>query len=87
MFDLDKRAKGQTFLDLVFNNLDLQEREYFGLMFCDHGGPLPVGHSPDVTRWVDPNKMVRKQISGAKKHGHGVKFYFRVKFYVTGECY
>lgn len=32
-FHLDKRAKGNDLLELVFDYLDLQERDYFGLQF------------------------------------------------------
>lgn len=32
-FHLDKRAKGGDLLELVFDHLDLQERDYFGLQF------------------------------------------------------
>lgn len=48
-------------------HLDLHEREYFGLLFNDTGGPLPpagAGHAPDVTRWLDPVKPIRKQLRG-----------------------
>ena len=30
-----KKAKGQELLDLVFKNLDLVEKDYFGLQFMD----------------------------------------------------
>lgn len=32
-FHLDKRGKGGDLLELVFDHLDLQERDYFGLQF------------------------------------------------------
>ena len=70
------------------NHLELREREYFGLMFNDTGGVLPTGHSPDVMRWLDPQKPVRKQMRTAIS-GVGSRaiptLYLRVKFYVTGE--
>ena len=62
VFDLDKKAKGQALLDAVFNHLDVHEREYFGLTFNDNGGTMPGGHSPDVMRWLDPGKFIRKQV-------------------------
>ena len=62
VFDLDKKAKGSALLDAVFDHLDLHEREYFGLMFHDTGAAMPNGHSPDVMRWLDPAKHVRKQV-------------------------
>lgn len=33
VFDVDKRSKGSELLDGVFQHLDLQERDYFGLQF------------------------------------------------------
>lgn len=32
---LQKKARGQELLDLVFKNLDLVEKDYFGLQFMD----------------------------------------------------
>ena len=94
-FDVDKKSKGSAVLDLVFNHLEIGEREYFGLMFNDTGGPMPQGHAPDVMRWLDPQKLVRKQVRSAARAGtgnaktdkslhHHVTLFFRVKFYVTG---
>ena len=61
-FTLDKKAKGQELLSLVFQHLELTEREYFGLVFGEGGVALPVGHAPDTARWLDPAKPVRKQM-------------------------
>jgi len=61
-FTLDKKAKGQELLSLVFQHLELTEREYFGLVFGEGGAALPVGHAPDTARWLDPAKPVRKQM-------------------------
>ena len=87
-FDIDKRAKGQYLIDTVFRHLDLGEQEYFGLMFNDAGHDhVPVGHAPDVMRWLDPNKLIRKQVRINLKSGVTpvATLYFRVKFYVTGK--
>ena len=89
-FEIDKRAKGQYLIDTVFRHLDLGEQEYFGLMFNDAGHDhVPVGHAPDVMRWLDPNKLIRKQVRINLKSGVTpvATLYFRVKFYVTGESY
>jgi len=88
-FDVDRRAKGQYLIDTVFRHLDLEEREYFGLMFNDCGAEqVPFGHAPDVMRWLDPAKLIRKQVRvsrGSKSNiSPMVTLYFRVKFYVTG---
>ncbi|KAJ1526841.1 hypothetical protein ONE63_008405 [Megalurothrips usitatus] len=74
-FQLEKRAKGQALLDLVFQHLELIEKDYFGLQYSD-SGILPSPPNPDVMRWLDSAKPVKKQI----KSGN---LYFRVKFYVS----
>jgi len=73
VFELDKKAKGQALLDAVFCHLDIHEREYFGLTFNDSGGSSS-NHSPDVMRWLDPSKFIRKQLrrpSGGSAGGGG----------------
>ena len=80
-FNLEKKARGQDLLNLVYSHLELVEREYFGLMFTDNGGPMPQGHAPDIMRWLDPNKSIRKQMR--VKGVSPITLYFRVKFYVT----
>ena len=65
----------------MFQHLELTEREYFGLVFCEGGAALPPGPAPDVTRWLDPVKPVRKQMR--VKGPSAVNLVFRVKFYVT----
>lgn len=80
-FSLDKKARGQDLLNLVFSHLELSEREYFGLMFTDTGVAVPPGHAPDIMRWLDPNKSIRKQMR--IKGLAACSLYFRVKFYVT----
>ena len=50
-------------------------------MFAEGGAPLPPGPAPDLTRWLDPNKPVRKQMR--VKGVSMVNLQFRVKFYVT----
>ena len=80
-FTLDKKAKGQDLLTAVFQHLELTEREYFGLVWSEGGAALPPGHAPDVTRWLDPAKPVRKQMR--VKGVAAITLYFRLKFYVT----
>ncbi|XP_071446930.1 tyrosine-protein phosphatase non-receptor type 4 isoform X1 [Hetaerina americana] len=72
-FELEKRAKGQVLLELVFQHLELVEKDYFGLQFSENGS---TSSTSDVMRWLDPGKLIKKQNRG----GH---FFFRVKFYVT----
>ncbi|XP_076359400.1 protein tyrosine phosphatase Meg isoform X1 [Tachypleus tridentatus] len=72
-FEVDKRCKGQVLLDLIFQHLELIEKDYFGLQFSEVTGGL------DTMRWLDPTKGVRKQL----KAGPPYLLYFRVKFYVS----
>ncbi|XP_073970241.1 protein tyrosine phosphatase Meg isoform X3 [Rhodnius prolixus] len=76
LFQLEKRAKGQALLELVFQHLELIEKHYFGLQFSDNG-TAPSASNADLMRWLDPTKPVKKQLRG---QGY---FYLRVKFYVT----
>ncbi|XP_043281323.1 tyrosine-protein phosphatase non-receptor type 4 isoform X3 [Venturia canescens] len=77
-FQLDKRAKGQVLLDLVFQHLELIEKDYFGLQYAENGSTTSTCPNPDVMRWLDPAKPVKKQI-----RSKGGQFFFRVKFYVS----
>ena len=70
-FSLDKKAKGGELLGLVTQHLELSERDYFGLVFTESCVPLPGGHAPDVTRWLDPAKSVRKQMRVKVSQGAG----------------
>ncbi|XP_057320927.1 tyrosine-protein phosphatase non-receptor type 4 isoform X5 [Microplitis mediator] len=75
-FQLDKRAKGQILLDLVFQHLELIEKDYFGLQYTENGAA--VCPNSDAMRWLDPSKPVKKQI-----RSKGGQFFFKVKFYVS----
>ncbi|XP_058809813.1 tyrosine-protein phosphatase non-receptor type 4 isoform X2 [Phymastichus coffea] len=77
-FQLEKRSKGQALLDLVFQHLELVEKDYFGLQYAENTSGLTSCSSPDVMRWLDPSKLVKKQI-----RSKGGQFFFRVKFYVS----
>uniref|UniRef100_A0A915EWW7 Moesin/ezrin/radixin homolog 1 n=1 Tax=Ditylenchus dipsaci TaxID=166011 RepID=A0A915EWW7_9BILA len=63
-----KKALGQAIYDKVFNLLDLDERDYFGLQYTDHY---------HVHHWLDPLKKINKQVP----IGPPYTFRFRVKFY------
>jgi tyrosine-protein phosphatase non-receptor type 4 len=77
IFHLDKKAKGVDLLELVFQHLELTERDYFGLQFNSVNGN-------QFTRWLDPNKSFKKQTSGLREGGdQAPSLLFRVKFYVT----
>ncbi|XP_042217497.1 tyrosine-protein phosphatase non-receptor type 4-like isoform X3 [Homarus americanus] len=81
VFEIEKRAKGQALLDLVFNHLELIERDFFGLQYIE-----PSTSSDNPRRWLDPLKPVKKQLRIRTKSlgtcGLPV-LYFRVKFWVS----
>ncbi|XP_063075811.1 band 4.1-like protein 3 isoform X2 [Engraulis encrasicolus] len=64
---VEKRDKGQVLFEQVCSHLNLLERDYFGLVYCDTEGQK---------NWLDPNKELKKQIQGGQW-----SFSFRVKFY------
>ncbi|KAG9469401.1 hypothetical protein GDO78_020607 [Eleutherodactylus coqui] len=70
-FRVNKHDHGQALLELVFKFLDLTERDYFGLQLADD--------SCDNPRWLDPNKLIRKQLKRGSPHNLS----FRVKFFVS----
>lgn len=69
-FHVNKHDPGQALLDVVFKFLDLTERDYFGLQLADDSCENP--------RWLDPNKLIRKQLKRGSPHSLS----FRVKFFV-----
>ncbi|XP_040214179.1 tyrosine-protein phosphatase non-receptor type 4 [Rana temporaria] len=70
-FRVSKHEDGQALLDLVFKFLDLTERDYFGLQLADV--------SPENPKWLDPSKLIRKQLKRGSPHS----LHFRVKFFVS----
>ncbi|XP_071802883.1 tyrosine-protein phosphatase non-receptor type 4-like isoform X3 [Asterias amurensis] len=69
IFEIERRAKGQTLLELVFNHLDLIECDYFGLRYSDS---LTIS---ETKRWLDPLKSIRKQVKGPMYLTFAVKFF------------
>ncbi|XP_048834123.1 tyrosine-protein phosphatase non-receptor type 4-like [Brienomyrus brachyistius] len=70
-FKVNKHERGQALLDVVFKHLELTERDYFGLQLADE--------SSDSPRWLDTNKLIRKQLKRGSPHSLN----FRVKFFVS----
>ncbi|OQR77456.1 band 4.1 protein 5-like [Tropilaelaps mercedesae] len=66
--EISKKALGEILLEQTFYNIDLVEKDYFGLQFTD---------AFSVQHWLDPTKSVRKQ----NTIGPPYTFYMRVKFY------
>ncbi|XP_053309859.1 band 4.1-like protein 1 isoform X9 [Spea bombifrons] len=65
--EVEKHARGQVLFDTVCGHLNLLEKDYFGLTFCD---------SDSQKNWLDPSKEIKKQIrSGPWTFGFTVKFY------------
>uniref|UniRef100_T1JMC5 Moesin/ezrin/radixin homolog 1 n=1 Tax=Strigamia maritima TaxID=126957 RepID=T1JMC5_STRMM len=66
--DVTKKAMGNDLYEQVFYSLDLIEKDYFGLQYTD------ANH---VHHWLDPTKLIRKQV----KIGPPFTFRLKVKFY------
>ncbi|XP_051922260.1 uncharacterized protein LOC127601230 isoform X5 [Hippocampus zosterae] len=64
---LDKHAKGQELITKVCENLNLLEKDYFGLAHWE---------TPTSKTWLEPAKEIRKQVPGAV-----YEFTFNIKFY------
>ncbi|XP_053848567.1 band 4.1-like protein 1 isoform X6 [Vidua macroura] len=65
--EVEKHARGQVLFDMVCEHLNLLEKDYFGLTFCD---------SDSQKNWLDPSKEIKKQIrSGPWNFSFTVKFY------------
>ncbi|XP_018096725.1 band 4.1-like protein 1 isoform X4 [Xenopus laevis] len=65
--EVEKHARGQVLFNTVCGQLNLLEKDYFGLTFCD---------TDSQKNWLDPSKEIKKQIkSGAWTFGFTVKFY------------
>nr|KAF6329943.1 erythrocyte membrane protein band 4.1 like 1 [Myotis myotis] len=64
---LQKHGRGQVLFDLVCEHLNLLEKDYFGLTFCD---------ADSQKNWLDPSKEIKKQIRSSPWN-----FAFTVKFY------
>lgn len=48
---LQKRARGQSLLDLVFQHLELIEKDYFGLQYAENGNVSSSCPNPDIMVW------------------------------------
>ncbi|XP_061093631.1 band 4.1-like protein 3a isoform X2 [Conger conger] len=64
---VEKRSKGQVLFDKVCDQLNLLEKDYFGITFRD---------MENQKNWVDPAKEMKKQIRSVAWN-----FSFNVKFY------
>ncbi|KAM4622550.1 band 4.1-like protein 1 isoform 7-T7 [Discoglossus pictus] len=65
--EVEKHARGHVLFDTVCGHLNLLEKDYFGLTFCD---------SDSQKNWLDPSKEIKKQIRSALwTFGFTVKFY------------
>ncbi|XP_010781612.1 protein 4.1-like, partial [Notothenia coriiceps] len=65
--ELDKHAKGHELFMKVCNNLNLLEKDYYGLV---------VSETATTKTWMDLTKEIRRQVPGATYN-----FNFNVKFY------
>ncbi|XP_038210063.1 tyrosine-protein phosphatase non-receptor type 4 [Zerene cesonia] len=78
-FQIEKKAKGSVLLELVFQHLELVEKDYFGLQFTENGSP-PSATNTEITRWLDSSKSVKKQV------GVNAQFWLAVRFYPPEPC-
>merc|ERR1719431_1765210 len=66
--EIGKKGTGQELMEKIHCQLDIIEKDYFGLQYTDSNN---IGH------WLDPTKLVKKQI----KIGPPYTFRMRIKFY------
>ena len=62
---LQKKATGQELMEKVNYQMDIIEKDYFGLQYTDHN---------HVSHWIDPTKPVKKQIK-SKLSNHNFDIY------------
>ncbi|XP_075904525.1 band 4.1-like protein 2 isoform X8 [Nelusetta ayraudi] len=65
--EVEKRAKGQYLFFKVCEQMNLMEKDYFGLTYVDNH---------EQTCWLDPTKEIKRQI-----RSNNWQFAFHVKFY------
>ncbi|XP_035215729.1 band 4.1-like protein 2 isoform X2 [Stegodyphus dumicola] len=71
--DLDRRAKGADLAKLIADQLNLLEKDYFGLTFLDQDGNR---------NWLNYEKRISSQIRASRNAKDGPwEFGFEVKFY------
>ncbi|XP_050351058.1 tyrosine-protein phosphatase non-receptor type 4 [Nymphalis io] len=78
-FQIEKKAKGSVLLEHVFQQLELIEKDYFGLQFTENGS-IPNATNTEITRWLDGGKSVKKQV------GVNAQFWLAVRFYPPEPC-
>jgi len=66
--EIGKKATGQELMEKIHYQMDIIEKDYFGLQYTDHN---------HVSHWLDPTKLVKKQV----KIGPPFTFRMRIKFY------
>ncbi|KAM9417094.1 protein 4.1-like isoform 22-T26 [Salvelinus alpinus] len=69
---VEKRERGHVLFHKVCEQLNLLEKDYFGITFRD---------IENQKNWLDPSKEMKKQIRGAWNMGVAWNFSFNVKFY------
>ena len=68
-FLLQKKATGQELMEKVNYQMDIIEKDYFGLQYSDDN---------HVSHGIDPTKPVKKQI----KSEYTTQFFLQVKFFL-----
>lgn len=72
-FSYDKKTTGQNLLDQVCDQIQLLEKDYFGLAFATK--------SDEARDWLPNDKFVYKQLKNRSFNTSTDKLYFEVKFY------
>jgi len=66
--EIQKKATGHDLMEKAHYQLDIIEKDYFGLQYTD---------ANNISHWLDPTKLVKKQL----KIGPPYTFRMRIKFY------
>ena len=54
-----KKATGQELMEKIHYQMDIIEKDYFGLQYTDHN---------HVSHWLDPTKLIKKQVKSKIIH-------------------
>lgn len=63
---VEKKAKGLDLVSTVADQINLLEKDYFGLSYTDHN---------NAKTWIMPEKRISKQVKGPWEFNFEVKFY------------
>lgn len=76
MYILQKRAKGQVLLDLVFQHLELIEKDYFGLQYAENGVSTTIPTSDVMVTYLKKLYTINYFII------YNIYFFFNINLYI-----